>query len=118
MQYRTLGRTGIHVSPYALGTLMFATTMGNDPADSARIIHKALDAGINVVDTADAYAGQVGDLLRRGVHTGGGEYGLRGLDQRADIALRVGAAPARRRVRVHSHHLRLLNGKIFRMVPE
>ena len=34
---------------------MFATTMGNDPADSARIIHKAIDAGINVVDTADAY---------------------------------------------------------------
>jgi aryl-alcohol dehydrogenase (NADP+) len=55
MQYRTLGRTGIRVSPYALGTLMFATTMGNDPADSARIIHKAIDAGINVVDTADAY---------------------------------------------------------------
>lgn len=55
MQYRTLGRTGIKVSPYALGTLMFATAMGNDPADSARIIHKAIDAGINVVDTADAY---------------------------------------------------------------
>ena len=55
MQYRTLGRTGIKVSPYALGTLMFATSMGNDPRDSARIIHKAIDAGINVVDTADAY---------------------------------------------------------------
>ncbi|HEX3259606.1 MAG TPA: aldo/keto reductase [Pseudonocardia sp.] len=55
MQYRTLGRTGIKVSPYALGALMFATSMGNDPADSARIIHKAIDAGINVVDTADAY---------------------------------------------------------------
>jgi aryl-alcohol dehydrogenase (NADP+) len=55
VQYRTLGRTGIKVSPYALGTLMFATSMGNDPGDSARIIHKALDAGINVVDTADAY---------------------------------------------------------------
>ena len=55
MQYRTLGRTGIQVSPYALGTLMFATSMGNDPDDSVRIIHKALDAGINVVDTADAY---------------------------------------------------------------
>jgi aryl-alcohol dehydrogenase-like predicted oxidoreductase len=55
VQYRTLGRTGIKVSPYALGTLMFATTMGNDPADSARIIQKAIDAGINVVDTADAY---------------------------------------------------------------
>jgi aryl-alcohol dehydrogenase (NADP+) len=55
MQYRTLGRTGIQVSPYALGALMFATSMGNAPEDSARIIHKALDAGINFVDTADAY---------------------------------------------------------------
>jgi aryl-alcohol dehydrogenase (NADP+) len=55
VQYRTLGRTGITVSPYALGTLMFGTSMGNDPGDSARIIHKAIDAGINVVDTADAY---------------------------------------------------------------
>jgi aryl-alcohol dehydrogenase-like predicted oxidoreductase len=56
MRYRTLGRTGIKVSPYALGTLMFATSVGNpDPADSARILHKALDAGINFVDTADAY---------------------------------------------------------------
>lgn len=56
MHYRTLGRTGIKVSPYALGTLMFATAIGNpDPDDSARIIHKALDAGINFIDTADAY---------------------------------------------------------------
>jgi aryl-alcohol dehydrogenase-like predicted oxidoreductase len=55
MQYRTLGRTGIQVSPYALGTLMLATAMGNAPEDSARIIHKALDAGINFIDTADAY---------------------------------------------------------------
>jgi aryl-alcohol dehydrogenase-like predicted oxidoreductase len=55
MQYRTLGRTGIQVSPYALGALMFATSMGNAPEDSARIIHKALDAGINLVDTSDAY---------------------------------------------------------------
>src|ERR1700746_3263930 len=55
MEYRTLGRTGIQVSPYALGTLMFATAMGNAPEDSARIIHKALDAGINLIDTADAY---------------------------------------------------------------
>ncbi len=56
MQYRTLGRTGIKVSPFALGTMMFATSFGNpDPDDSARIIHKALDAGINFLDTADAY---------------------------------------------------------------
>jgi aryl-alcohol dehydrogenase-like predicted oxidoreductase len=56
MRYRTLGRTGIKVSPYALGTLMFASSIGNaDHADSIRVIHKALDAGINFVDTADAY---------------------------------------------------------------
>jgi len=56
MRYRTLGRTGIKVSPYALGALMFATAIGNpDPDDSIRIIRKALDAGINFVDTADAY---------------------------------------------------------------
>ncbi|GAB3571074.1 aldo/keto reductase [Amycolatopsis endophytica] len=56
MQYRNLGRTGIKVSPYGLGALMFATQMGNDPQDSIRIIHRALDAGINLVDTADVYA--------------------------------------------------------------
>lgn len=56
MKYRTLGKTGIKVSPYALGSLMFATSIGNpDHADSIRVIHKALDEGINFVDTADAY---------------------------------------------------------------
>jgi aryl-alcohol dehydrogenase-like predicted oxidoreductase len=57
MQYRTLGRTGIKVSPYALGAMMFGASIGNsDHDDSIRIIHKALDAGINFVDTADAYS--------------------------------------------------------------
>jgi aryl-alcohol dehydrogenase-like predicted oxidoreductase len=56
MQYRTLGRTGIMVSPYALGALALGTSIGNpDHDESARIIHKALDAGINVIDTADVY---------------------------------------------------------------
>jgi aryl-alcohol dehydrogenase-like predicted oxidoreductase len=56
VQYRTLGRTGIKVSPYALGALALGTSIGNaDHDDSVRIIHKALDAGINVIDTADAY---------------------------------------------------------------
>jgi len=56
MQYRTLGRTGIKVSPYALGALALGTPIGNpDQDDSARIIRKALDAGINFIDTADAY---------------------------------------------------------------
>ncbi len=56
MQYRTLGRTGIKVSPYALGALMLGTSVGNsDEDDSIRIIHRALDAGINFLDTSDAY---------------------------------------------------------------
>jgi aryl-alcohol dehydrogenase-like predicted oxidoreductase len=56
MQYRTLGRTGIKVSPYALGALALGTSIGNpDHDESARIIHKALDAGINFIDTSDAY---------------------------------------------------------------
>ncbi len=56
MQYRTLGRTGIQVSPYGVGAMMFATSMGNAPEDSVRVIHRALDAGINLIDTADTYA--------------------------------------------------------------
>ncbi|KDN19886.1 aldo/keto reductase [Amycolatopsis rifamycinica] len=68
MHYRTLGRTGIKVSPYALGAMMFATSFGNpDPDDSARMIRKALDAGINFIDTADAYGDSeevVGKALR------------------------------------------------------
>ena len=67
MQYRTLGRTGIQVSPYALGALMFATSMGNAPEESARIIHKALDAGINLIDTADAY-GDSEDVVGQALH--------------------------------------------------
>jgi aryl-alcohol dehydrogenase-like predicted oxidoreductase len=57
MHYRPLGRTGIKVSPYALGAMMFGVpTIGNpDQDESIRIIHKALDAGINLVDTADVY---------------------------------------------------------------
>jgi aryl-alcohol dehydrogenase-like predicted oxidoreductase len=68
MQYRTLGRTGIRVSPYALGALALGTYIGNpDPDDSVRIIHKALDAGINFIDTSDAYGESevvVGKALR------------------------------------------------------
>jgi aryl-alcohol dehydrogenase-like predicted oxidoreductase len=56
MQYRDLGRTGIKVSPYALGALALGTPIGNpDHDDSVRIIHRALDAGINLIDTSDTY---------------------------------------------------------------
>ncbi|MFF3581385.1 aldo/keto reductase [Streptomyces mirabilis] len=56
MKYRTLGRTGIKVSPYCLGAMMFGAIGNPDHDDSVRIIHKALDAGINFIDTADAYS--------------------------------------------------------------
>ncbi|GAA3598191.1 aldo/keto reductase [Nonomuraea rosea] len=56
MQYRTLGRTGIKVSPYALGAMMFGAVGNPDHDDSIKIIHRALDAGINFIDTADMYS--------------------------------------------------------------
>src|SRR5216110_1576715 len=56
MRYRTLGRTGIHVSPYCLGAMMFGAIGNPDHDDSIRMIHKALEAGINFVDTADMYS--------------------------------------------------------------
>ncbi|MBS2548498.1 aldo/keto reductase [Catenulispora sp. NL8] len=56
MKYRALGLTGIQVSPFALGTMMFGALGNPDHDDSIRIIHRALDAGINFVDTADVYS--------------------------------------------------------------
>ena len=56
MQYRPLGRSGIHVSPYALGTMNFGAMANNDHDAATAIIHRALDAGINLIDTADVYS--------------------------------------------------------------
>jgi aryl-alcohol dehydrogenase-like predicted oxidoreductase len=56
MKMRTLGRTGVKVSPLCLGAMMFGSWGNPDHADSIRIIHRALDAGINFIDTADVYS--------------------------------------------------------------
>lgn len=56
MKYRTLGKTGIKVSPYCLGAMMFGGMGNPDHDDAIRIIHKALDASINFIDTADRYS--------------------------------------------------------------
>jgi aryl-alcohol dehydrogenase-like predicted oxidoreductase len=56
MDYRPLGRTGVHVSPLCLGAMMFGAWGNPDHDESIRIIHRALDAGINFVDTADVYS--------------------------------------------------------------
>jgi aryl-alcohol dehydrogenase-like predicted oxidoreductase len=57
VKYRTLGRTGVKVSPFCLGAMMFGAWGNADHDDSTRIIHAALDGGINFVDTADVYSG-------------------------------------------------------------
>jgi len=56
MNYRTLGHTGTKVSPLCLGAMMFGDWGNHDHDDSIRIIHRALDAGINFIDTADVYS--------------------------------------------------------------
>src|SRR6201992_174613 len=56
MHYRTLGQTGIKVSPYCLGAMMFGKIGNPDHEEAVRIIHKALNFGINFVDTADRYS--------------------------------------------------------------
>jgi aryl-alcohol dehydrogenase-like predicted oxidoreductase len=64
MTYRTLGGTGIEVSTYCLGTMMFGAVGNPEHDECARIIHAALDAGINFVDTADMYsAGECEDIV-------------------------------------------------------
>ena len=68
MEHRSLGRTGVPVSPLCLGAMNFGWP--TDQATSIRMIDTALDAGINIVDTANVYAGGesekiVGEALRR-----------------------------------------------------
>jgi len=56
MDNRSLGRTGVSVSPLCLGAMMFGAWGNTDHDESIQIIHRALDAGINFIDTADVYA--------------------------------------------------------------
>jgi aryl-alcohol dehydrogenase-like predicted oxidoreductase len=56
MEYRVLGATGVKVSPLCLGAMMFGAWGNPDHDDSIRIVHRALDAGVNFIDTADVYA--------------------------------------------------------------
>src|SRR4051794_6357328 len=56
METRELGRTGVHVSALCLGAMMFGAWGNTDHDESIRVIHRALDAGVNFIDTADVYA--------------------------------------------------------------
>ena len=57
MDYRPLGRSGVSVSQLCLGAMMFGAAGNPDHDDSVKIIQRALDAGINFIDTADVYSG-------------------------------------------------------------
>jgi aryl-alcohol dehydrogenase-like predicted oxidoreductase len=55
VEHRPLGRTGVSVSKFCLGAMMFGAWGNPDHVESIRIIHAALDAGVNFIDTADVY---------------------------------------------------------------
>jgi aryl-alcohol dehydrogenase-like predicted oxidoreductase len=56
MKYRLLGGTGLRVSEYTLGTMSFGSDGNTDESECIRIVHAALDRGINFIDTADTYS--------------------------------------------------------------
>jgi aryl-alcohol dehydrogenase-like predicted oxidoreductase len=56
MEYRTLGTTGVRVSTHCLGAMMFGSWGNTDVDACVRMVHEAIDAGINFVDTADVYS--------------------------------------------------------------
>src|SRR2546423_11419260 len=71
MRYVPLGTPGVRVSPLCLGAMMFGAWGNPDHEDSVRIIHAALDAGINFIDTADVYsAGESEEIVGQAL-TGG-----------------------------------------------
>jgi aryl-alcohol dehydrogenase (NADP+) len=68
MQYRKLGRTGVEVSTQCLGAMMFGAVGNPDHDDCERIVHRALDAGINFIDTADMYsAGESEEVVGKAI---------------------------------------------------
>ena len=71
MQHRMLGRTGVSVSKLCLGAMMFGAWGEPDHEESIRIIHAALDAGINFIDTADVYsAGESEEIVGKALAGG------------------------------------------------
>jgi aryl-alcohol dehydrogenase-like predicted oxidoreductase len=61
--FRTLGRTGVQVSNLALGTMAFGALGNRDHGDCVAIVHRALDAGVNLIDTADVYSGGEAEII-------------------------------------------------------
>ena len=71
MTHRPFGRTGVQVSPLCLGAMMFGAWGNPDHDESIRIIHGALDAGVNFIDTADVYSrGESEEIVRKALAGG------------------------------------------------
>jgi len=71
MEYRALGRTGVQVSRLCLGAMMFGAWGNRDAALSVRMIHAALDHGVNFIDTADLYGqGESEEIVGRALAGG------------------------------------------------
>jgi aryl-alcohol dehydrogenase-like predicted oxidoreductase len=70
MEHRLLGRTGVSVSKLCLGAMMFGAWGETDHDEAIRIIHAALDGGINFIDTADVYsAGESEEIVGKAIRT-------------------------------------------------
>jgi aryl-alcohol dehydrogenase-like predicted oxidoreductase len=68
MEYRTLGATGVRVSTHCLGAMMFGAWGNRDVDECARVIHAAIDGGINFIDTADVYsAGESEEIVGQAI---------------------------------------------------
>ncbi len=80
MEYRPLGRTGMSVSHLTLGAMMFGAMGNPDREDCVRIVHRALEAGVTSINTADGYSGGQSEEILGEALTGG---------RRADVVLSV-----------------------------
>ena len=76
MQTRYLGRTGVPVSNLCLGAMMFGEWGTKDHDESIRIIHRALDAGIDFIDTADVYSAGESEVIVGKALAGGERDGV------------------------------------------
>jgi aryl-alcohol dehydrogenase-like predicted oxidoreductase len=69
MDYRNLGHTGCKVSPLCLGAMMFGQWGNPDHAECVRLIHRAMDAGVNFIDTANSYSdGESEEIVGKALH--------------------------------------------------
>lgn len=77
MEYVNLGQTGLRVSPLCLGAMMFGAWGNSDHEDCTKIIHRALDAGVNFIDTANIYSeGESEEIVGKAIADRRGEVVL------------------------------------------